>query len=92
MAELPGQFQLLQNYPNPFNPGTTIKYDLPKATHVSLTVYDLLGRELSVLVNERRDAGVYEVKFDGSNLASGVYFCRILAGSFVDTKKLLLLK
>jgi hypothetical protein len=92
VAELPGQFQLLQNYPNPFNPGTTIKYDLPKATHVSLTVYDLLGRELSVLVNERRDAGVYEVKFDGSNLASGVYFYYLQAGSFVDTKALLLLR
>jgi hypothetical protein len=59
---------------------------------VSLTVYDILGREASVLVNEKREAGAYEVKFDGSNLASGVYFYRIQAGSFVQTKRLLLLR
>jgi hypothetical protein len=58
---------------------------------VSLTVFDILGREVAVLVNEGRDAGVHEVKFDGSNLSSGVYFCRLQAGSFVQTRKLLLL-
>lgn len=88
----PLQYSLLQNYPNPFNPSTTINYELPHASQVSLTVYDMLGREVSVLVNERREAGVHEVKFDGSGLASGVYFYRIQAGSFVQTKKLLLLK
>jgi hypothetical protein len=67
---LPKSFALEQNYPNPFNPSTTIKYELPRTSKVTLTVYDLLGREVSVLVNERREAGVYEVKFDGSNLAS----------------------
>jgi hypothetical protein len=86
------EFELFDNYPNPFNPSTTIKFELPTSAHVSLTVFDILGREVSVLVNERRDAGVYEVKFDGSALASGVYFYRIQAGSFVETKRLLLLK
>ena len=90
--EIPRQFGLKQNYPNPFNPSTTIKYELPKSSLVTLTVYDLLGREVSVLVNERRDAGVHETKFDGAGLASGVYFYRLTAGSFVQTRKLLLMK
>ena len=85
-------FELYDNYPNPFNPSTTIKFDLPKSSQVNLKVYDILGREVSVLVNEKREAGAYEVKFDGSALASGMYFYRIQAGSFVQTKKLLLLK
>jgi hypothetical protein len=88
----PVVFTLYQNYPNPFNPSTTIKYELPKASLVTLTVFDILGREVSVLVNERRDAGVYEVKFDGQNLASGVYSYRLQAGDYVATKRLLLLK
>jgi hypothetical protein len=83
---------LYQNYPNPSNPNTTITYELPRALQVVLSVYDILGREVSVLVNDRRDAGVHEVKFDGSNLASGVYFYRIQAGSFVQTRKLLLVR
>jgi hypothetical protein len=91
-AIIPNAFALYQNFPNPFNPSTTIKFELPKSSHVSLAVYDILGREQSVLVNERRNAGVYEVKFDGSNLASGVYFYRLEAGDFVQTKKLLILR
>jgi photosystem II stability/assembly factor-like uncharacterized protein len=90
--ELPREFLLRQNYPNPFNPSTTIKFELPRVSHVSLAVYDVLGREVSVLVNERRDTGVHEVKFDGSNLASGVYFCRIQAGEFAASKRMLVLK
>jgi hypothetical protein len=90
--ELPQSWMLLQNYPNPFNPSTTIKFELPKSSHVSLTVYDMVGREVSLLVNGRRDAGVYEVEFDGSNLASGVYFYRLHAGDFVQTRKLTLLR
>ena len=89
---MPKAFALLQNYPNPFNPSTTIKLELPKSSVVRLSVFDILGREVSVLVNERREAGAYEVKFDGSNLASGVYFYRLQAGSFVQTRKLLLLR
>jgi hypothetical protein len=91
-GNLPAVYSLSQNYPNPFNPSTTIKYELPKTSVVRLTVYDVLGREVSVLVDDRRNAGAYEVKFDGSNLASGVYFYRIQAGDFTQTKRLLLLK
>ena len=91
-VRVPEQFSLRQNYPNPFNPSTTIKFELPQVSHVTLSVYDILGREVSVLVNEKRDAGVHEVKFDGSNLASGVYFYRIQAGSFVQSKKFVLLR
>jgi hypothetical protein len=75
-----------------FNPSTTIKYELPRASQVRLSVFDMLGREVSVLVNERREAGVHEVRCDGSGLSSGVYFCRLQAGGFVSTKRLLLLK
>jgi hypothetical protein len=89
---LPKQFALEHNYPNPFNPSTTIKYELPRTSNVTLSVYDILGREVSVLVNEKREAGVHEVKFDGSNLASGVYFYRLQAGDFVATNELVLLK
>jgi len=88
----PNKFLLFQNYPNPFNPTTAISYQLPAVSDVKLAVYDLLGREVAVLVNERRDAGVHEVKFDGSILASGVYFYRLQAGDLVQAKKLILLK
>jgi hypothetical protein len=91
-AGLPAHFTLDQNYPNPFNPTTVVSFQLPVAGNVTLVVYDMVGREVSVLVDERKDAGVYEVRFDGSNLASGVYFYRLHAGNFVATKRLLLLK
>jgi hypothetical protein len=90
--DIPVGYSLSQNYPNPFNPSTSIIFELPKSSEVTLRVYDMLGSEVSVLVNERREAGVYEVKFDGSGLSSGVYFYRIVAGSFVQTRKLLLLR
>jgi len=89
---VPTEFLLHQNYPNPFNPSTTIKFELPKSSEVRLSAYDMLGREVSVLVDERRDAGVHEVKFDGSRLASGVYFYRLQAGDYVASKKMLVLK
>ena len=88
----PAHFNLDQNYPDPFNPTTVVGFRLPVAGNVKLVVYDMVGREVSVLVNERRDAGVYEARFDGSNLASGVYFYRLQAGEFVATKRLILLK
>ena len=91
-GDVPGKFVLEQNYPNPFNTSTTITFGLPGSSHVRLTVYDVLGREVSVLVNETREAGVHEVRFDCSNLASGVYLYRIEAERFVQTKGLLLCK
>jgi hypothetical protein len=89
---LPRQLVLHQNHPNPFNPSTTIKYELPNSSVVRLSVYDMLGREVTVLVNERKDAGVHEVTFDATGLSSGVYFCRLTAGSFVQTRKFLLIR
>jgi hypothetical protein len=88
----PATYSLSQNYPNPFNPATVVSFQLPAVSDVKLVVFDLLGREASVLVNERRNAGIHEVKFDGSNLASGVYFYRLQAGDFVQTKRLVLSK
>ena len=89
---LPTEFKLEQNYPNPFNPTTAIRYQLSAFSKVTLKVHDLLGREVATLVDEEKSPGNYEVKFDGTNLASGVYFCQLQAGGFVDTKKIMLLK
>lgn len=89
---IPKVFSLSQNYPNPFNPTTTIKYALPIATKVNIKIYDILGREVKTLVNEFKDAGFYEIKFDGTNIASGVYFYRIEAGKFVQSKKMVIIK
>ena len=88
----PERFVLHQNYPNPFNPITTITYELPRASDVRMSVYDLLGREVSTLVHQRQDAGVHEVRFDGSNLSSGVYICRLRAGDFVQAMKIVIAK
>jgi hypothetical protein len=88
----PVEFNLAQNYPNPFNPTTTIKYAVPKTSLVSIKVYDLIGQEVASLVNEIKDAGTYEVKFDGRNLASGVYIYRMTAENFSSVKKLNILK
>ncbi|MCL5020335.1 MAG: T9SS type A sorting domain-containing protein [Bacteroidetes bacterium] len=85
-------FTLNQNYPNPFNPTTVISYSIPKAVHVSLKIYDVLGREVETLVNDNQNVGRYEVQFDGRRFASGVYFYRLVAGSHVITKKMLMLK
>jgi hypothetical protein len=89
---LPTEFVLHQNYPNPFNPTTTIKFQIPHSSFVILKVFDLLGREVATLVNEEMGAGSYEKNFDDSGLASGVYLYRLQAGSFTQTKKLLLLR
>jgi hypothetical protein len=90
--ELPSQFILNQNYPNPFNPTTTINYSVPKSGIVKIKVYDLLGREVATIVNENKPAGNYNIEFNASKLTSGIYFYRMEAGSFSQTKKLLLLK
>ena len=89
---IPKEYKLNQNYPNPFNPNTTIKYSIPQQGYVTLKVFDLLGREVSALVNREQPAGNYEVEFDASSLTSGVYFYRIQAGQFVESKKMILLK
>ena len=89
---LPVVFSLEQNYPNPFNPSTTIRYGLPYKSAVELTVYNMLGQQLVVLVQGEQEAGYHDVKFDGSGYSSGVYFYRLAAGDFIQTRKVLLLK
>ena len=86
---MPTALGLEQNYPNPFNPSTVIKYQLPAAGQVQLVVYDMLGREVKVLLNEMKAPGSYEVRFDAAGLASGVYLCRLTAGGFVQTRKMI---
>ena len=88
----PSTFSLEQNYPNPFNPSTKIKYSVTQSSNVVLKIYDVLGNEVATLVNEEKPAGSYEVEFNPSSLTSGVYFYKLQAGSFVDMKKMLLLK
>lgn len=88
----PTTFQLFDNYPNPFNPTTVISYTIPKESHVTLKIYDALGQEVKTLVSKDQNVGRYDVQFDGSRLASGVYFYRLAAGSHIITKKMLLLK
>ena len=90
--EIVADFELYQNYPNPFNPETHIRFQLPKDDHVRLVVYDLLGQEVATLVSEFRKAGRHDVTFATNNLSSGVYFYRLQAGIFHDTKKLLVLR
>ena len=89
---IPKNYYLEQNYPNPFNPETAISYELPTLSFVTLKIYDLLGKEVATLVNEEKPAGTYKVNFDASGLPSGIYFYRISAGSFHQTKKMVLLK
>jgi len=88
----PREFALNQNYPNPFNPTTNIQYDIPNDVFVNIKVYDMLGREVAELVNEVKNAGRYIVGFNGSNLASGIYYYKIKAGSFEQTRRMVLIK
>ncbi len=90
--EFPGSPALLQNYPNPFNPSTVVSYQLPVASDVRLAIYDLLGREVAVLVNDWKMPGSYRVEFDGTKFASGTYVYRLSAGSHVERRKMVLLK
>lgn len=92
IAAIPNNIELFQNYPNPFNPSTTIKYGLKERTNVELKIFDIIGREVETLVNEERTPGTYESNWNAANLPSGIYFYRLQAGSFVETKKMVLLK
>jgi hypothetical protein len=89
---LPTEFALMQNYPNPFNPSTKIKYQVPRTEFITLKIYDILGNEVTTLVNESKEPGEYEIDFNGSKLSSGVYFYTLRSGSFYDTKKFILMK
>ena len=89
---VPAKFNLAQNYPNPFNPSTVINYQLPENSHVVLKIYNSLGKEIATLVNEEKAAGSYDLKFNASNLASGLYFYSIKAGNTIQTRKMLLIK
>lgn len=89
---IPKIFSLSQNYPNPFNPSTIINYQLPKSSEVKLIIYDAIGREVNTLVDENQNAGSYQVEFDGSNFPSGVYFYKLQAGDYIQTKKMGLIK
>ena len=88
----PKEFLLQQNYPNPFNPSTKISWQSPVGSHQTLKVYDVLGNEVATLINEYRNAGSYEVDFNGDNYSSGVYFYRLVTDGFTETKRLLMIK
>jgi hypothetical protein len=95
VEEIPGtpeDYDLSQNYPNPFNGISNLGFRIAQSGNVSLKVFDILGREVAVLVNEEMQPGRYSVRFDGSHLASGVYICRLQAGRFVATKRMILLR
>jgi hypothetical protein len=85
-------YSLSNNYPNPFNPTTKISYQIPELSFTTLKVYDVLGSEIATLVNEEKSVGSYEVEFYGTGIVSGTYFYRLQAGSFVETKKMVLMK
>ncbi len=89
---LPNEYKLFNNYPNPFNPSTTIKYQLKKRGNVTLILYNSLGKRIRTLVNDNKEAGVYSVNFNASNISSGVYFYRLISEKFVETKRMILLK
>ena len=89
---VPTKYSLSQNYPNPFNPSTTIKYELPRASHVTLKVFNTLGQEVATLVDEAQEPGYKSVQWNASEVGSGVYFSLLHAGDFVATKKLLMLR
>ena len=90
--EVPDKFSLFQNYPNPFNPTTKIKFQIAKSSFVTLKIYDILGREVETLVNEKQTAGTYQAEWDGSIFASGIYFYKLQTESFSETKKMMLIR
>ncbi len=91
-SEIPLEYSLSQNYPNPFNPITNIKYKISKSSNVRITVFDVSGKEVEILVNEKHSPGEYLVSFDGSGLNSGVYFYKLVTEGFSETKRMVFLK
>jgi len=89
---IPKEYYLHQNFPNPFNPVTVISWQSPVSSHQTIKVYDILGKEIATLVDDFREAGVYEINFNASSLSSGVYIYKLQAGEFVSSKKMILLK
>jgi hypothetical protein len=94
---IPTEFALRQNYPNPFNPVTTLRYDIPENSHVTITIYDMLGRNIKKLINQTQDAGYKSVIWDATNdygkpVSAGIYLYQIQAGEYISTKKMVLLK
>jgi hypothetical protein len=88
----PEYFQLQQNYPNPFNPSTRITYSIPQRSYISLKVYDVLGNEVAILIDEEKLAGEYEVVFVASGLSSGIYYYQLISGGNIETRKMLLIR
>lgn len=91
-SQIPNNFYLEQNYPNPFNPETKIRFSIPKSGNIKIIIYNLQGKEIEILLNKKLDIGDYETSWNGSKYPSGVYFYRLEAGNFVDTKKMILIK
>jgi hypothetical protein len=91
-SEIPEQFSLSQNYPNPFNPTTKLRFEISELRFVKLEIYDILGREITTLVNEELHPGTYEVEFDGSNYPSGVYYYKLITDDYSNAKKMILLR
>ena len=94
---IPQQYTLHQNYPNPFNPVTSLRYDLPENSHVTITIYDMLGKEVKTLINQTQDAGYRSIIWDATNdygkpVSAGIYLYQIQAGAYISTKKMVLLK
>lgn len=91
-SNIPKNYKLYQNYPNPFNPATIIKFEIPSNSFVNLTVYDIIGNEILVLVKSELTPGTYEVSFDGSSLASGIYYYKMVSGDYSSVRKMILIK
>ena len=91
-SSIPDDYLLFQNYPNPFNPSTTIRWQIPKAGFVTLKIYDVLGKEITTLVDEYKPVGEYKIEFNGMDLSSGIYFYQLKTGGFIQTKKMILIK
>jgi len=96
-TSIPREFKLYQNYPNPFNPVTKIRFDVPKINgdetrNVKLVIYDILGREIAMLINQDLEPGSYKIDLDASKYSSGIYFYRLITDGFIDTKKMVVVK